>query len=397
VKIDVAIVGAGPAGAWAAYHLARKGARVRLFDPTHPREKPCGGGVTGRALALVSRAVEVPKLPASIITHARFSSSHSKQSPIVPLSAEPENRAGTRTLAPGLVVASRKEFDRALLRAAQEAGAELVTARVVGVAVQSDGVHLETTRGPVIAGFIIGADGANSLVRRRLSRPFRRSELSIATGYFVHGLSGREIAIHLVAQPPGYIWSFPRPSHLAIGICAQADAGFTSLALREQTAAWMVKTAIADGGRLESYSWPVPSLDLDGFQQLKLSGDRWSLVGDAAGLVDPITREGIYFALLSGEWAADALGAGAAAGSYAQRVREEILTELSRAARLKATFFRPSFMTLLIHALDRSAAIRDVMADLIAGRQSYAGLKWRLLKTFEARLAWRAVADTERW
>src|SRR5207249_11991904 len=63
----------------AAYHLARRGARVKLFDATHPREKPCGGGVTGRALALVSRAVEVPKLPASIITHARFSSSHSKQ------------------------------------------------------------------------------------------------------------------------------------------------------------------------------------------------------------------------------------------------------------------------------------------------------------------------------
>jgi flavin-dependent dehydrogenase len=269
--------------------------------------------------------------------------------------------------------------------------------RVTDVSVRSSGVRLETSRGPVTAGCVIGADGANSLVRRRLSRPFQRSELSIATGYFAHGVSSREIAIHLVATPPGYIWSFPRPSHLAIGICAQADVGVTSGALRQQTAAWMTTAAIARGARLESYSWPIPSLGPGSFRQLDMSGGRWSLVGDAAGLVDPITREGIYFALLSGAWAADALGADAAADSYARRVREEILTELARAARIKAAFFRPSFINLLIHALDRSAAIRRVMADLIAGRQSYAGLKWRLLQTLEARLAWRAVVGPERW
>ena len=66
-------------------------------------------------------------------------------------------------------------------------------------------------------------------------------------------------------------------------------------------------------------------------------------------------------------------------------------TTSSAAARLKAGFFRPAFVRLLLRALDQSAAVRSVMTDLIAGRQNYATLKWRLIKTLEVRLAWRAL------
>src|SRR5947199_9754865 len=82
---DVAIVGAGPAGAWAAYSVARRGARVTIFDASHPREKPCGGGVTGRALALVAGAIGGVPLPASAIRHARFVDSAARRSAVVPL------------------------------------------------------------------------------------------------------------------------------------------------------------------------------------------------------------------------------------------------------------------------------------------------------------------------
>jgi hypothetical protein len=114
------------------------------------------------------------------------------------------------------------------------------------------------------------------------------------------------------------------------------------------------------------------------------------VAGDAAGLVDPITREGIYFALLSGQWAADAAIAGDAL-QYASRVRAEIIPELAQAARLKAAFFHLGSSGLLIQALRHSAAVSEIMADLIAGRQGYAGLKWRLLRTLEWRLAWQAI------
>src|SRR5262249_25252769 len=117
VTWDVAIVGAGPSGAWTARQLARRGARVLLLDPSHPRDKPCGGGVTFRALQIVADAVD-SRLDAVSIRSARFTSSSSTHACDVPLSAG------------RLVVASRREFDGRLLDAARLAGAEVVASRV---------------------------------------------------------------------------------------------------------------------------------------------------------------------------------------------------------------------------------------------------------------------------
>jgi flavin-dependent dehydrogenase len=246
------------------------------------------------------------------------------------------------------------------------------------------------------AGFVVGADGANSLVRRRLAAPFRRDQLSIATGYFVEGVTSDEIVLEFVADPPGYIWSFPRPTHLAVGICAQADAGTNSAALRTRTDAWLRKTRLAADARLTAYAWPIPSLAAGDFRTLTLAGPRWALVGDAAGLVDPITREGIFYALRSAELLATALAAAGAEKTYRVSASEEIGTELRRAARLKRGFFRPGFTQLMLDGLAASAGVRSVMADLVAGRVPYDRLKWRLARTLEAGLAWRWLTATAR-
>ena len=385
MRPDIAIVGAGPAGARAAYVLATGGARVTIFDASHPREKPCGGGVTGRALSLVADTIDPAALPRTTIRSARF---------MAALNAPADSGRGGDASIPldpdALLVASRAAFDAALLDAAERAGAVVERVRVLDVRVDARGAEIDTTAGRRRAAFVIGADGANSLVRRRVAGAFRRDQLSIATGFFAHGVTSDEIVIELTGDPPGYIWSFPRPDHLAVGICAQADAGITAAALRAHTRRWIDAAQIASGARLEPYAWPIPSLTAQDFAALPVAGSRWALAGDAAGLVDPITREGIYFALASGAWIAEALAA-ADPGVYAERVRDDAVAELARAARLKAGFFRPAFMGLTIRALDESAAIRAVMADLVAGRQPYATLKWRLVKTFEVRLAWRAL------
>jgi menaquinone-9 beta-reductase len=377
---DVVVIGAGPAGCWASRTLAMLGARTTIVDGSHPREKPCGGGVTGRALALVARAIDASTLSRCRIRSARFVDTARGASVRVPL------RDGD------LDVASRTDFDGALLSAAIDAGARFSRARVIDLRRDGATFVVHTSTGAIRAARVIGADGANSLVRRRLAEPFARADLSVASGYFVHGATSDEIIIELLADPPGYVWSFPRPSHLAIGICAQADAGVTSAALRDRTRAWITAMRFDDRS-MAPYSWPIPSLSAKSFSTLTTSGPGWCLAGDAAGLVDPITREGIYFALLSGQWAAETLASGSvrAHHDYRARIAGDIVPELSRAARYKAGFFRPSFTRLLIDALEQSDGVRALMGGLVAGTQPYKSLKWSLARTAEVGLAWRLL------
>jgi len=377
VQCDVAVVGGGPSGSVIAATLAARGARVVLLDGSHPREKPCGGGFTGRALALVRELLPAHTLPGVRVDRARFTDSRRGRESIVPL---PDART--------LVVSSRRESDGLLFAAAAERGAVVIPARVVAIEpgrphtiVTADGQRLT-------ARWVVGADGTNSFVRRRFTAPFTRAQLSVATGVYAHGVSSQEIVLELVDQPAGYIWSFPRPDHLAIGICAQAtDATVGSV--REVLTRWLADSRIAHGARLEPYSWPIPSLSAADFTSVPLAGDGWLTIGDAAGLVDPITREGIYFALQSALVAADALSRdGAPHLRYTEQVRDEMGADLAAAAALKAGFFQPRFTHLLLDALDSSTRVQAVMADLVAGTQPYRTIKRRLLGTMEFGLAW---------
>jgi geranylgeranyl reductase family protein len=415
---DVAIVGGGPAGAFAAYLLAKRGAHVRVFDPSHPREKPCGGGVTGRALALVAplldqrRTVSLGDGPLGdgvTVDSARFEDA-TAHSAAVTLDAH-----GFSTTS-SLIVTDRRTFDRALLDGAIAAGAVHDTSRVRDVRLtaaggaatpgrgrapggstpsgsrpRADGVTISTTADTWHAGHVIGADGANSLVRRRLGRAFERRQLSIATGFFAHGMTSREIVIRFVPEPQGYIWSFPRANHLAIGICAQADESRPG-PLRDIVSTWITSSHLAPDVSLEPYSWPIPSLSAADFEHERPAGPGWMLAGDAAGLVDPITREGIYFALRSAQLAVDALtDAHDPAAQYHDALRDDIYPELSRAARVKGNFFRGPFTRLLIDALQRSEPVRAIMRDLVAGTQPYRTLRKRLIGTFEVGLAWQLL------
>src|SRR4051812_16326658 len=214
-RFDVGIVGGGPAGARAAWRLSRSGARVVMFDGSHPREKPCGGGVTGRALDLVRDAIDVAALPAVAIEDATFE--HGPN--VTAMRVGGTSGAGAQ---PFLAVVSRRIFDERLLEAAIGAGARLISARVRKVSAAATGWTLESSSETVRADWLLGADGPNSLVRRTVAAPFARENLSIATGFYVYGCTSSTIAIAFEDEPAGYLWSFPRPDHLAVGACAQA-------------------------------------------------------------------------------------------------------------------------------------------------------------------------------
>ena len=382
----IGIIGAGPAGAMAAVRLARAGVSVTLFDPSHPREKPCGGGLTGRALALVNDVIDMRSLPSVVVNAATVEDGNRiTRVPLLDSGPTPES---------SLLVLSRAIFDRALVDAAVSAGAELITDKVVEVGPDRSRMRVRTARGTYKFEHLVGADGANSLVRKTLARPFARAELSIAAGYFVEGATSSDIRVMTTRQQPGYLWSFPRPDHLAVGICTAAAHRAASRDLRAQSGAWIQHHGFNRHTRLVPYAWPIPSIGFQSRRSIALGGRGWMLLGDAAGLVDPLTREGIYYALLSGQWAADALVATPgrdAASHYAAKVLTEIQPELERAARLSRLFFSPAFSALFVRALDESEAIRAVFVDLVGGVQPYRGLRRRLLATRQWMLAARAI------
>jgi geranylgeranyl diphosphate/geranylgeranyl-bacteriochlorophyllide a reductase len=373
--LDVLVVGAGPAGSVAARDLSRQGARVALVDGSFPREKPCGGGVTGRALRL---AVGVPRRAGQSVATIRF-----------------ESARGAATVAlPGtdyLEVFSREGFDEALLGEAVAAGAVHAASRLRALSRDGNRWTARLDTGDTLsAPWLLGADGAGGIVRKQVFRPFERRQLSVAAGSYIDGIDLHEIVIGFVDHPRGYLWSFPRPGHLAVGACAQADDASTA-AMHAITDAWLDAYGPAAGKPRRRYAWPIPSLDADDLDGECPAGTGWMLLGDAAGLVDPITREGIFFAIRSGMLAAEALARPRSAWIYTRSVREEIHEELRRAARLKAGFFRPRFTSLLVDALNESERIRGVMIDLVAGRQPYRGLKRRLIRTLELGLMARLL------
>jgi geranylgeranyl reductase family protein len=393
---DVLIVGAGPAGALAAARLARAGVSVRLIDASHPREKPCGGGLTERCVALAGDVLA--RLPHVAIERVRFESPPVGRNPYPPPPRTPPSitvdipRGEDGGPPSPLVVLSRLAFDSALVDDAREAGADLIPERAVDVHADAGSVWVATRQRRWRGRYLIGADGANSLVRRRLHQPFPASHWSLATGVFAAGASSREIVVRFVRTPPGYIWSFPRTDHLAIGICAPADRAGAPV-LRQHLDRWLDAQELARGCTMTPYSWPIPSLPVQAWADGVPAGRRWLLVGDAAGLVDPLTREGIYYALRSADLAARALlGRGSEpTQEYTRAVQAELVSELALSARARGTFFSPLVTRLWIDVLRESPRVRSLALRTVVGTVGYYHLRRRAVALLEPGAALRVA------
>jgi geranylgeranyl reductase family protein len=367
--MKIAIVGAGPAGCRAAALLAEEGHEVRLFDSNGPWEKPCGGGLTSRALDLEGAiGAQVPRQRIEQIT--------------VQYGDAPE----VCLTPPGpLAVVSRKELGERLLDAAVSAGTTFVRTRVKQIERRGSEWHLETTQPETQSGFapnlLIGADGATSLIRRQVSRPLDGDDLSVTLGYHVRGGMGSHMKIFFVPGLEGYIWSFPRPDHVSYGLITRPGPNWSS-----RGKALLKNYIVADLGPevmedAHFYSAHVPRLRPGAWARNPVHGDGWALLGDAAGLVDPITGEGIYYALRSAELLTQCLPD---LGAYSNRVRTECMDDLERASRLYDRFYSGrflgrSFRQRMVQLARRSPTIRACLGDLIAGRQGYRGLRRKLL------------------
>jgi len=270
---DVAILGGGPAGSTAAFRLATAGARVLLIDKARfPRDKPCGGGVTGRAERLLPFSIEpvvedvVDRLECGLRYRHRFT---------------------RRARAPLAYMTQRKRLDHFLLRKAAEAGVEVREGET------ADAQELD-------ARIVIGADGCNGASAK---------QLGLADGV-VHGVAleanypydsryARAMVLEIAVIRGGYGWIFPKGDHVNVGVGGNGEEGpKLRTELQRMCEAYGIDPASARDTR--GYRLPMR------LTATRLARGTTAVIGDAAGLVDPLSGDGMYEAFLSAQLVADA-------------------------------------------------------------------------------------------
>lgn len=367
----VGIIGAGPAGSLCASLLSQSGWDVALFDHRGPWEKPCGGGVTSKALA------RYPFLQESLENHREI-----RGLKVI----SPRNAQVALALREPLFIYSRTVLNRLLLDRAIAGGARFHQERALDFRRADQGWELRTERATHRVDFLVGADGVNSFVRKRLGSKFTAEDLMMTFGYRIPYDLGQQIEIRFFPEFLGYYWTFPRPQHVSAGICGRLSRHSTQelkARLHQFLGEAGYLAAASETQRWEIYSALIPSLRPKSLRHNVVGGDGWALVGDAAGFVDPITCEGIYFAMRSGELLANALME-RQASSYPDRCREDFGADFVQGAELFERFYTGGFLgadfiTRMVQTTARSRTLQQVVRTFVAGRQDYRSLRSTLV------------------
>ena len=375
----IAIVGGGPAGAFAATELARAGLDVWLFDEKLAWEKPCGGGLTDKALARWP-FLRNCKHQRNWITHCELIS--------------PRGLRVSLELDRDIAIFSRVTLNGLLLDRAHAAGARLVRERVLEIGGGAGDWEVKTKQGVYQADFVVIAGGARSSFRGQFSTPFTPKNFMVAVGYYIPG-THKIVQIRFLEGLHGYIWVFPRHDHYSAGICGRMQ-GKSTAELRQILDRCLAEFNLPWQGA-SLYAHIIPSLVPEAFENTTYAGDGWALVGDAAGFVDPITGEGLYYALRSAELLAQAIF-DSAPESYATLIKRDFLPELIRASRIADRFYGGEWMgdpvvERMIQLTARSTRFRSLMRDLFAGSQEYTNLKRRFYRSMPI-IAAEALAST---
>jgi geranylgeranyl reductase family protein len=361
-RYDAIVVGAGPAGSTCAYRLAAAGASVLLLDRARfPRDKPCGGGVTGRAARLLpfSIAPVVEDTVTSVRMRLRYGSWFER--------GEGE---------PLVLMTQRIRLDSFLAEQAVAAGAELRDGvKVEAVEALRGGVEVTAGGERLGAEVLVGADGVNGLCARRLGLGGNQAvgvalEGNVPYDRLGEGYRGLAV-LELGLVPGGYGWVFPKGDHANIGIGGWGSQG---PGLRGHLGALCAAHGVILGDLedVRGYRLPLRS------PRSTLARGRASVVGDAAGLVDPVSGDGMFEAFLSGKLAAEAaldVLAGRSDGlePYGERLSRQLGTHLWASWGVKAaldrfprTTFRIARSRIVWRTVDR--LVRGEIDDVGAAR-----------------------------
>ena len=363
----VVVLGGGPSGAHTAEKLAARGLRTIVFDEKLAWEKPCGGGVTYKAYDKYPYLADA-SAPKKAITDC--------------IIAAPKAGQTKLAMRKPLFIYSRRDLNGLLLQRAERAGAEIEKTRVLGVERNGDRWRVRTKQSSLDADFCVVATGARNGLKN-VGTEYGATDTMYALGYYVPA-DREHLDIQFLDGLEGYIWVFPRCGHLSVGICGKGE---TAQQLRARLERYMAEHELPLEGST-FYAHIIPSLESAAWRKNRVAGQGWMAVGDAGGLVDPITGEGIYYALRSSDLAAQVLldekvTALAKHEAYRQRIQDDFMADLAFGATLARQLFLGRLMftsvpDAMVRFIRRSRRFHDIVQDLFAGTQPYLELRHRL-------------------
>ncbi len=284
---DVAVIGAGPAGTAAAFDLLSAGARVLILDKTHfPRKKACAGGITPKGMNLFRYDVS------PVIRQTCHCVKITKKNGA---SFDIENRL------PLCYMTRREELDSfSLARVIEMGGCFKVAKKIHNIQQSARGVQIQTDIGSFMVSYVIGADGANSRVRRLTGQhKFWLHQVALEADVYVADPDRFKMEFDFSGILNGYQWIFPKDDHVNIGLYGTGhDTAFKTKQLADYA---RKRTGVSDLKAVKGY--PICT----GGYRYRPGQDRILLAGDAAGMAERLLGEGIFFALKSGQLAAGAI------------------------------------------------------------------------------------------
>lgn len=373
-KYDVVVVGGSCAGAAAACLLSRHGWKVIVVDKAvFPRKKLCGGLLTEKAISLLGEIYgDIPRQEFVLGGSSAYGIYHADLGKICKYSGETER----------LFAVDRDRFDHFFLEKAAAAGCKLLCGRAVK---EADTGRVVLDDGQVVFGdYIIGADGPYSVVRKVVTSRTKKADYAIGIEADVpyehltcfHDEKDVCPQIYFGFINAGYGWVFPKPSTVTVGLGGLTQSNDGSL--RDHFRLFLrslLKHECMMPERLKGF--PIP------FHNYMKKPGRGNilLAGDAAGLVEPITGEGMYFAMLSGKLAAEAiLSQRNALEAYTEALQEKIHPLFRQALWLRKAFFYRRMSLYAMRKLRSNAKYCEYYLDLISGTIDYREYLLRVLK-----------------